>query len=68
MTQYQPKLVDELVQAYALTMRWYYVNGFVGYRHTLEKLTVWSVDRADAVGIESTGQKSQFSFLKLDSV
>lgn len=48
------------MQAYALTMRWYYSHNFASYMQTLEKLSLWSVDRSDAIGVDFSSQKSLY--------
>lgn len=42
-------------------MRWYYLSHFTRYRQALEKVSLYTIDRQDALGADPLGQKSMFS-------
>jgi len=50
LVRHQPKLGEEITQAYVNTMRWYYHDHFTRYRAALEKLKVIPMDKSDAIG------------------
>ncbi|KAH3663992.1 hypothetical protein OGAPHI_004706 [Ogataea philodendri] len=45
-----PKLSNELCQAYCYTMRWYYHQNFVKYLSSLERIKVYKVDKNVLLG------------------
>ncbi|KAF2089630.1 Vps52-domain-containing protein [Saccharata proteae CBS 121410] len=58
LAKHQPKLGDEICQAYTNTMRWYYLNHFNRYHESLSKLKFHTVDKYDALGSEETSKRS----------
>lgn len=61
LSQHHSKLAEEIGQAYINTMRWYYLSHFTRYRQALEKVSLYTIDRQDALGADPSGQKSMFS-------
>lgn len=57
LVRHHSQLADELGQAYINTMRWYYLNHFTRYRHALEKMSLITVDKTDALGADPTNQR-----------
>lgn len=56
--KHHSRLAEEIAQAYINTMRWYYLNNFTRYRQALEKISLYTVDKQDALGADQTSQKS----------
>jgi hypothetical protein len=52
LTRQQPKLADDISQAYINTMRWYYVHNFFRYRTALEKLDVHVIDHSEVIAAD----------------
>lgn len=50
LAKHHAQLADEIAQAYINTMRWYYLSHFTRYRMALEKITLYTVDKHDALG------------------
>ncbi|MCJ1313479.1 hypothetical protein MMC25_007157 [Agyrium rufum] len=46
------QLAEEIGQAYINTMRWYYFSCFTRYRHALDKMLLFHVDRSETVGAD----------------
>lgn len=61
LTRHHPVLGEEIAQAYINTMRWYYFSNFTRYRHSLEKLSLFVVDRNDAIGADQTAHRGKIS-------
>ena len=59
LTRSHQQLAEEIGQAYINTMRWYFLNHFTRYRQALEKLSLYSVDKHDALGGDQTLQRSK---------
>ncbi|PNS16841.1 hypothetical protein CAC42_4805 [Sphaceloma murrayae] len=49
LAKHQPKLEEELAQAYVNTMRWYYLSHFSRYKTALEKLHIHSIDKSETL-------------------
>lgn len=58
LARHHSQLAEEIAQAYINTMRWYYLNNFTRYRQALEKISLYTVDKQDALGVDQTSQKS----------
>lgn len=58
LARHHSQLAEEIAQAYINTMRWYYLNNFTRYRQALEKISLYTVDKQDALGADQTSQKS----------
>ncbi|KAL9594290.1 MAG: hypothetical protein Q9179_005461 [Wetmoreana sp. 5 TL-2023] len=52
LARHHPVLGEEIGQAYINTMRWYYLSNFSRYKQALEKISIFVVDRNDAIGAE----------------
>ncbi|KIW08757.1 uncharacterized protein PV09_00695 [Verruconis gallopava] len=50
LARYQPKLADEIGQAYVNTMRWYYLSHFTRYEAALKAIKLHVVDKNDLIG------------------
>ncbi|KAL9081702.1 MAG: hypothetical protein Q9159_007121 [Coniocarpon cinnabarinum] len=50
----EPKLSEEILQAYVNTMRWYYGTHFTRYRDALSRLRVYTTDKTEILGEDST--------------
>ncbi len=57
LVRHHSRLADELSQAYINTMRWYYSSHFTRYRHALEKMSLITIDKPDALGADPTIQR-----------
>ena len=57
LSKHHAQLAEEIGQAYINTMRWYYLNNFIRYRQALDKLSLYHVDRYDALGIDQSVQR-----------
>ncbi|PPJ58870.1 hypothetical protein CBER1_04437 [Cercospora berteroae] len=53
LTRQQPRLSEEISQAYINTMRWYYLHNFTRYRTALEKLNVHIIDQTETIAADS---------------
>ncbi|KAF2154080.1 Vps52-domain-containing protein [Myriangium duriaei CBS 260.36] len=49
LAKHQPKLEEEIAQAYVNTMRWYYLSNFTRYKASLEKLRLHTIDKNDTL-------------------
>lgn len=58
LARHHSQLAEEIAQAYIHTMRWYYLSNFTRYRQALEKISLYTVDKQDALGADQTSQKS----------
>ncbi|KAL8924853.1 MAG: hypothetical protein Q9172_002472 [Xanthocarpia lactea] len=54
LARHHPILGEEIGQAYINTMRWYYLSNFTRYKHALEKISLYVVDKNDAIGADQT--------------
>lgn len=54
LARHHPVLGEEIGQAYINTMRWYYSSNFMRYRQSLEKLSLFVIDKNDAIGADQT--------------
>ncbi|KAL8732448.1 MAG: hypothetical protein Q9181_003944 [Wetmoreana brouardii] len=52
LARHHPMLGEEIGQAYINTMRWYYLSNFSRYKQALEKISIFVVDRNDAIGAD----------------
>ncbi|TKX25153.1 hypothetical protein C1H76_2645 [Elsinoe australis] len=52
LAKHQPKLEEEIAQAYINTMRWYYLSHFTRYKAALEKLQLHTIDKNDTLAQE----------------
>ncbi|KAL9616726.1 MAG: hypothetical protein Q9204_008549, partial [Flavoplaca sp. TL-2023a] len=59
LARHQPVLGEEIAQAYINTMRWYYCSNFTRYKHSLEKLSLFVVDKNDAIGVDQTAHRGK---------
>ncbi|KAF1992364.1 Sac2 family protein [Aulographum hederae CBS 113979] len=50
LARHQPKLSEEISQAYVNTMRWYYLNHFSRYQKALEKIKLHMIDKTEVIG------------------
>lgn len=63
-----PTLTGEITQAYANTMRWYYLSNFNRYLQALDKIKLYPSDRNEVLGGDPSAQRTGiaiFSFLLL---
>ncbi|KAL8984322.1 MAG: hypothetical protein Q9205_001678 [Flavoplaca limonia] len=58
LARHHPVLGEEIAHAYINTMRWYYSSNFTRYKHSLEKLSLFVVDRNDAIGADQTAHRA----------
>ncbi|MCJ1390950.1 hypothetical protein MMC18_003811 [Xylographa bjoerkii] len=58
LSRHHQQLAEDLGQAYINTMRWYYLNSFTRYRHALDKILLYQVDRYDALGADQSTQRA----------
>ena len=63
LARHHSQLAEEIGQAYINTMHWYYLSNFTRYRHALDSIPVFVVDRNDAVGAEQSSQRRMISLL-----
>ncbi|KAL9012713.1 MAG: hypothetical protein Q9173_002542 [Seirophora scorigena] len=54
-------LAEEIGRAYINTMRWYYLCNFSRYKHSLERIPIFAVDKNDAIGADPTVQRASAS-------
>lgn len=54
-----PQLADEIGKAYVNTIRWYYLNHFTRYRQALDKLSLYHIDKYDALGSDPSVQRRE---------
>ena len=59
LTRSHQQLAEEIGQAYINTMRWYFSNHFTRYRQALDKLSLYLVDKYDALGGDQTLQRGK---------
>lgn len=50
MSRHQPKLAEEIVQAYINTMRWYYLSCFTRYHTAILSLKLHVIDKSEVLG------------------
>lgn len=60
--RHHPQLAEEISQAYNNTMRWYYLSHFTRYRQALEKLSLITVNKYDALSADPISQRSTFNW------
>ncbi|KAL8967407.1 MAG: hypothetical protein Q9183_002931 [Haloplaca sp. 2 TL-2023] len=58
LARHHPTLGEEIGQAYINTMRWYYLSNFSRYRQALEKISLFVVDKNDAIGSDQSAQRA----------
>ncbi|KAL8728807.1 MAG: hypothetical protein Q9166_005185 [cf. Caloplaca sp. 2 TL-2023] len=54
LARHHPVLGEEIGQAYINTMRWYYLSNFTRYKQVLERVSLFVVDKTDAIGADQT--------------
>ena len=54
----QPKLEEEIAQAYVNTMRWYYLSHFTRYKTSLEKLKLHSIEKTDTIVQDESAKRA----------
>ncbi|KAF2861600.1 Vps52-domain-containing protein [Piedraia hortae CBS 480.64] len=59
MASRQPQLAEEVSQAYVNTMRWYYLSNFTRYKTALERLSLFTFDQSDALGVDPATKKTR---------
>ncbi|KAL8788824.1 MAG: hypothetical protein Q9213_001495 [Squamulea squamosa] len=57
LARHHPMLGKEIGQAYINTMHWYYLSNFTRYRYALEKISLFAVDKNDAIGADQTAHR-----------
>lgn len=57
LTSREPQLAEEISQAYINTMTWYYTSHFARYKAALDKLSLYTVDQADAIAAEPSAKR-----------
>ncbi|GAM84490.1 hypothetical protein ANO11243_024860 [Dothideomycetidae sp. 11243] len=58
LAKHQPKLEEEIAQAYINTMRWYYLSNFTRYKISLEKLKLHTIDKNDTLGQDDPAKRT----------
>ncbi|KAI4239541.1 MAG: hypothetical protein LQ349_000301 [Xanthoria aureola] len=58
LARHHPVLGEEIGQAYINTMRWYYLSNFTRYKNALDKLSIFVIDRNDAIGADQTAHRA----------
>lgn len=58
LAKHQPKLEEEIAQAYINTMRWYYLSNFTRYRTSLEKLKLHVIDKNDTLAQDDHAKRA----------
>ncbi|KAL8873050.1 MAG: hypothetical protein Q9174_001420 [Haloplaca sp. 1 TL-2023] len=58
LARHHPTLGEEIGQAYINTMRWYYLSNFSRYKQALEKISLFVVDKNDAIGSDQSAQRA----------
>ncbi|EFR00068.1 vacuolar protein sorting-associated protein 52 [Nannizzia gypsea CBS 118893] len=58
LSTHHPTLSEEITQAYVNTMRWYYLSNFTRYSQALDKLKLYSIDRNDLLGGDTSSQRT----------
>ncbi|KAL9615473.1 MAG: hypothetical protein Q9167_000151 [Letrouitia subvulpina] len=53
LARHHSQLAEEIGQAYINTMRWYYLSNFNRYKLALDRISVFNVDKSDAIGADS---------------
>ena len=53
-----PTLTGEITQAYANTMRWYYLSNFNRYLQALDKIKLYPSDRNEVLGGDPSAQRT----------
>lgn len=56
LSEREPQLAEEILQAYVNTMRWYYGTHFARYRDALSKLRVYTTDKSDVLGEDTNAR------------
>lgn len=59
LARHHPVLGEEIGQAYINTMRWYYLSNFTRYKNALDKLSIFVIDRNDAIGADQTAHRGK---------
>ena len=59
LARHHSKLADEIGEAYANTMRWYYLSHFTRYQKALDKIRLYVMDKQDVLGQDESARKSQ---------
>ena len=57
LAKHQPKLEEEISQAYVNTMRWYYHSNFTRYKASLDKLNLQHLDKSDTIGQDDSSKR-----------
>lgn len=57
LSRIHPQLAEEIGQAYANTMRWYYSSNFGRYQAALHKLSIYHIDQTDLLGSDPAARK-----------
>ncbi|KAI4264690.1 MAG: hypothetical protein L6R42_000207 [Xanthoria sp. 1 TBL-2021] len=58
LARHHPVLGEEIGQAYINTMRWYYLSNFTRYKNALEKISLFVIDKNDAIGADQTAHRA----------
>ncbi|KAF4552048.1 VPS52-like protein [Elsinoe fawcettii] len=58
LAKHQPKLEEEIAQAYINTMRWYYLSHFSRYKMALEKLQLHTIDKNDTLAQDDSNRRT----------
>ncbi|KAF2220991.1 Sac2 family protein [Elsinoe ampelina] len=58
LARHQPKLEEEIAQAYINTMRWYYLSHFTRYKAALEKLRLHTIDKTDTLAQDESSRRA----------
>ncbi|GAB7337082.1 hypothetical protein MBLNU457_g2485t1 [Dothideomycetes sp. NU457] len=61
LAKHQPKLEEEISQAYVNTMRWYYLSNFTRYKTSLDKLNLQHLDKTDTIGQDDSSKRAPAS-------
>lgn len=61
LNRHHPRLAGEMSQAYINTMRWYYLDHFTRYRASLQKLSIYNVDKHDILGADPPSQRGKYN-------
>lgn len=59
LARHHPVLGEEIGQAYINTMRWYYLSNFTRYKNALEKISLFVIDKNDAIGADQTAHRGK---------
>ncbi|KAK4938779.1 Vacuolar protein sorting-associated protein 52, partial [Elasticomyces elasticus] len=60
LAKHQAQLAEEISQAYANTMRWYYLSHFSRYKSSLEKLKINVIDKTDVLAQDESSRRGTY--------